>query len=190
MTLEQRTTRFCIPCGTSSNHTSLDHRYCPQKRSTVQARIKSAREERTQTKATTERVSILIKKKHELSNIDKWPTLRVNQEQKQKTSTIILLALLDDSKQPGIFQHKFSQALQNNGLPDVKYTPELGTAEMIKNTFCASNMRLQQMSFSSGIPGLSGDLAKPTIATKVTKVKSSDLIKPKDLLLQMSTTAQ
>ena len=157
MTQEQRNARFCIPCGSLGNHTSLDHRYCPQKRSIVQARIKAARNERTQYEAATERDTTLIKKTLELSNTDAWPALRVNQEQAQKTSTIVLLTLLDEKKHPGIFQHKFSQALQNNGLPDVKYTPEPGTAEMLMNTLCAMNMNIRPQPFNlHPSPGTSG----------------------------------
>ena len=168
MSSEQKAARFCIPCGTSGNHTSLDHRFCPEKRKIVNARIKSAREERMQTETATQRETTLIKKTLELSNTDAWPALRINQEQQQKTSTIILLALLDENKQPGIFQQKFSQALQNNGLPDVKYTPE-PTAEMVKNTFCATNLRPQTVVIPSNISGFSCDPPSnsPTIKKKV-----------------------
>ena len=174
MTPEQRAARYCVPCGSTGNHTSLDHRYCPQKRSIVQNRIKLAREERARNEAANERDSNLIKKTLELSNTDAWPALRENQEQNQKNASIVLLALLDDSKQPGIFQHKFSQALHNNGLPDVKYTPEPGTSEKVMQTLCAANMKLQTMSSFSTTPGPSGiqishSSKQPTVRTKLIK---------------------
>ena len=73
----------------------MDHRYCPEKREIIQERIRTARELKDQEDELTNRDTDLIKKTLELSNIDTWSALQKNQEQQQKNSTIILLALLD-----------------------------------------------------------------------------------------------
>ena len=81
----------------------------------------------------------LIKKTIEISNTDAWPALQQNQKQQQMTSTIVLLALLEENSNPGIFQNKLGQQLQKNSLPSVKYELELNTTRDITNIFCAAN---------------------------------------------------
>ena len=84
MSQEQKESRHCIPCNSRGNHTSLDHRYCPEKRKIVQERIKTARELRNIEDDNQKRDTDLIKKTLELSNTNAWPALQRNQEQQQK----------------------------------------------------------------------------------------------------------
>ena len=139
MTLEQKQRRHCIPCNNDGDHTSLDHRLCPTKRNLVQTKISEARESRKREQEENKRDTELIKKTIELSNTDAWPALQHNQNQQQMTSTIVLLALLDENSNPGVFQNKLDQGMQRNGLPGVKYTLEPNTARTICNMFCAAN---------------------------------------------------
>ena len=62
MTPEQKKQRYCIPCQLRGDHTSLDHRYCPEKRKIIQERVKAAREHRKAAESENERDTILIKK--------------------------------------------------------------------------------------------------------------------------------
>ena len=139
MSQDQKNVRHCIPCGSTGDHTSLDHRSCPTKRKIVQDRIKDARAKRNQEEIATKRDRDLIQQTLELSNNEAWPALRQNQEQHQKTSTIVILALIDESANPGNFQAKLDKGMQDNGLPLVKYTPDPKTAEMIRDTLFGNN---------------------------------------------------
>ena len=62
MTTEQKRQRYCIPCNRRGDHTSLDHRYCPEKRKIVQERVKMARESRNTEENANKRDTDLIKK--------------------------------------------------------------------------------------------------------------------------------
>ena len=62
----------------------------------------------------------LIKKTIEISTTDAWPALQQNQKQQQMTSTIVLLALLEENSNPGIFQNKLSQQMQKKWLAQCK----------------------------------------------------------------------
>ena len=62
MTTEQKRQRYCIPCKLRGDHTSLDHRYCPEKRKIVQERVKMARESRNTEENANKRDTDLIKK--------------------------------------------------------------------------------------------------------------------------------
>ena len=139
MSQEQKRRRHCIPCNSDGDHTSLDHKSCPTKRNLVQAKIAEARENRKREQIEDKRDTELIKKTIELSNTEAWPALQQNQNQQQMTSTIILLALLDENSNPGVFQNKLDQGMQRNGLPRVQYTLEPNTARTMSNMFCAAN---------------------------------------------------
>ena len=67
MSQEQKESRHCIPCNSRGNHTSLDHRYCPEKRKIIQERIKTARELRNIEDNNQKRDTDLIKKVRRLS---------------------------------------------------------------------------------------------------------------------------
>ena len=66
----------------------------------VQTKISEARESRKREQEENKRDTELIKKTIELSNTDAWPALQHNQNQQQMTSTIVLLALLDENSNP------------------------------------------------------------------------------------------
>ena len=133
MSERDKENRYCIPCETRGNHTSLDHRQCPEKRRLVQEKIKAARDKRKNEESEDKRDTNLIKKTLEMASSDAWPALQNSQEQQQKTSTIVVLALLDEAHSPGSFQRKFSTELKKNGLPEVNYEPEPGTATFMAN---------------------------------------------------------
>ena len=101
MTQTQKVKRYCIPCNTYGTHTSLDHRNCKTKRTQIQNKIKLARENRKTEETSNKRNLELIKQTLEISNHNVWPELTRNNEQYQKSSLIILMALLDESHTPG-----------------------------------------------------------------------------------------
>ena len=140
---EHKQNRFCIPCNIRGDHTSLDHRQCPEKRKIVQDRVRQAREARTNAENESKRDANLIKKTIEITNTGAWPALHKYQDQQQKTSTIILLALLDEAKHPGTFQRKLDTELHKNGLPIVKYELEPDTAKHALNILCGNNLQTQ-----------------------------------------------
>ena len=139
MTREQKDRRYCIPCRKEGNHTSLDHRKCDEKRKLVMEKIKTARVNRKQEESTNKRDIELIKQTLKISNTDIWPALTRNPQQHQKSSMILLLTLLEESLNPGIFQEKLDRSLRENDLPNIKYTLEPGTAETVKQLFTCNN---------------------------------------------------
>jgi len=60
--------RFCIPCNNNGNHTSLDHRQCPEKRKLVQEKIKAAKDKKKAEKTEDKRDTNLIQKTLQLAN--------------------------------------------------------------------------------------------------------------------------
>ena len=81
MTEEHKSNRHCIPCGQYGDHTSLDHRSCPEKIKVVQQKIKAARNERNKEENDNKRDSELIKNTLEISNTNAWPVLQENKGQ-------------------------------------------------------------------------------------------------------------
>ncbi|CAL4067211.1 unnamed protein product, partial [Meganyctiphanes norvegica] len=152
LTYDQKEKQYCIPCGKGGDHTSLDHRQCPTKRRLVQDRINEAREKRKSEENHDSRDTELIKKTIELTNVEPWPALQKFQNQQQQTSTIVLLALLDEKCNPGNFQNKLDQELGRNGLPTVQYRLEPNTAEIITNILCAANAKFIAPSEGPHIP--------------------------------------
>ena len=59
------------------------------------------------------------------------------------TSTIVLLAILDENSNPGTYHNKLKTGLTLNGLPSVKYNLGQNTARDLANIFCAANHNLQ-----------------------------------------------
>ena len=139
MTDRDRDNRFCIPCNARGDHTSLDHRQCPEKRRLVQEKIRAARDKRKSDETEEKRDTNLIQKTLEIANTNAWPALQTSQEQQQKTSTVVLLALLDEATSPGSFQRKLTSELKKNGLPEVKYEPEPGTANYMAKLIAGAN---------------------------------------------------
>ena len=120
MSEEQKAQRYCIPCQSIGDHTSLDHRFCKTKRKFIEENIKTARENKKIEDATNKRDIELIKRTLEITTTDTWPALAHNFEHHQKISTVLLMALLDESQRPGIFQRKLDEGLNNNGLPNIQ----------------------------------------------------------------------
>ena len=132
MTERDKENRYCIPCDARGNHTSLDHRQCPEKRRLVQEKIKTARDKRKAEEIEDRRDTNLIQKTLEIVNTNAWPALQNSKEQ-QKTASIILLALLDENTNQGSFQNNLDKGLKENGLPTIKYSPSPGTASLVAN---------------------------------------------------------
>ena len=74
-----------------------------------------------------------------MANSNAWPALQDSQEQQHQTSTIVLLALLDEAHISGTFQRKLTNELKKNGLPEVKYEPEPGTATFMAKLMAGAN---------------------------------------------------
>ena len=137
MTERQRAKRYCIPCGTQGNHTSMDHTACPTKREIIRGRTAEARSKRGEEIQNDKRDVELITRVFNYTNKDAWPQLQHNPDQ-TKVSTIVTLALLDEAVNPGIFQSKLSRSCEQNNIPKVKYTLEPNTATAFYNTLCGA----------------------------------------------------
>ena len=137
MNERQRDKRYCIPCGTQGNHTSLDHSACPTKREIIRGRTLEARAKRNQDAQKDKRDFALITKAFDFTNNEAWPGLRHNPDQ-TKVSTIVTLALLDEAVNPGTFQEKLAKSCKLNNIPTVKYTLEPNTATAFYNTLCGA----------------------------------------------------
>ena len=111
MTERQKDNRYCIPCGTRGNHTSMDNTACPTKREIIRARTIEARAKRNQETQNDKRDLALITRVFDYTNNEAWPKLQHNSEQ-TKVSTIVTLALLDEAVNPGIFQKKTHKKLR------------------------------------------------------------------------------
>ena len=66
MTERDKDNRYCIPCQTRGDHTSLDHKQCPEKRRLVQEKIKAARDKRRAEETEDKRDTNLIQKTLEM----------------------------------------------------------------------------------------------------------------------------
>ena len=137
MTERHKDKRFCIPCGTQGNHTSMDHSACPTKREIIRARTIEARTKRNQDTQNDKRDLELITKAFDYTNNEAWPKLQPNPNQ-IKVSTIVTLALLDEAVNPGIFQKKLTKSCELNNIPKVNYTLEPNTATAFYNTLCGA----------------------------------------------------
>ena len=140
MSEEHNSQRHCIPCQTKGDHTSLDHQFCTTKKTILNEKIKSLREKRKAEENSDKRDIDLIKKTLEISNTKTWPALHKYQHQQQKTSYIILLALLEENGNPGSLQTKLDTELNRNGLPTIKYNLGPDTARTVTNIICANNV--------------------------------------------------
>merc|ERR1711874_803084 len=128
MSETNKAARYCAACRKKTDHTTLDHKYCPKKREILRERARIAREKRLEEKEIRTRETELISKVLDMSNKNDWPTLNTNTQQ-TKIAAIITCALLDEASQPGIFNQKLDEACEKNNLPKVKYTLEPNTAQ-------------------------------------------------------------
>ena len=173
MTERDKENRYCIPCDARGNHTSLDHRQCPEKRRLVQEKIKAARDKRKSEETEERRDTNLIKKTLEIANTNAWPALQNSQEQQQKTSTVVLLALLDEANLPGSFQRKLTSELKKNGLPEVRYDPEPGTASYMAKLIAGANTNQNTQAHRSNT--ISGTTSAQSVPENRTIIKTSTL---------------
>ena len=137
MTETQKDKRYCIPCGTQGNHTSMDHTACPTKREIIRGRTLDARTKRNEETQNNKRDLDLITKVFDYTNTEAWPKLQHNPDQ-TKVSTIITLALLEEAVNPGIFQEKLTKSCEQNNIPKVNYTLQPNTATAFYNTLCGA----------------------------------------------------
>ena len=132
MTPRQKSIRYCAPCDTTGDHTSLDHSLCPKKKEIIQERIRVGREKREHDIQSDAKDINLIKKFVDMTHNETWPNLKINKQQTQLT-TLITLAIIDEAFNPGLFQDKLNESCISNGVIPVKYTLEPNTAkEFIK----------------------------------------------------------
>ena len=144
MSTEQKAQRFCIPCQSRGDHTSLDHRFCSEKRKIIHTKIKDMREIKNSSETNNKRDINLIKKTLEISNTHIWPSLQASQQESQKTSTIVLLSILDEFAYPGTFNDNLENSLKENGLPPVKYNLQPLTAKKVANLMCGTRFTVSQ----------------------------------------------
>ena len=162
MTPEQKQQRYCIPCQLRGDHTSLDHRYCPEKRKIIQERVKTARENKKTEESSNDKDTKLIKKTIELANTEAWPSLHKNLLQQQKTASIILLALLDENTIQGSFQNNLEKGLTGNGLLTIKYTPAPGTANLVASLFTGTSNDILSNHLTNNAPNTSHNIPQNT----------------------------
>ena len=70
MTERQKDKRYCIPCGTQGNHTSMDHTVCPTKREIIRGRTMEARAKRNEEAQNNKRDLELITKVFDYTNTE------------------------------------------------------------------------------------------------------------------------
>jgi len=188
MTERDKQNRFCIPCDARGDHTSLDHRQCPEKRRLVQEKIKAARDRKKAEETEDKRDTNLIQKTLEIANTNAWPALQNSQEQQQRTSTVVLLALLDEASSPGTFQRKLTNELKKNNLPEVKYEPEPGTATYMAKLIAGANQAehntlTHRSNTNSGHTSLQSSLNRTVIKTSTYPTSGSTAIGPQFVIV-------
>ena len=141
----------------------------------------------------------MIRNTLELANTNAWPALVANQHQQQATSTIVMLALIDEASKPGTFERKLETQLQRNGLPIVKYQLEEGTAQHMATliagahsgtqtaTRTATRTPVQRTSTASG-SGAAVPIKTKTFMTKYSRDQEK-FIKRSHGLVDISFTA-
>ena len=130
MSESEKAARYCATCRKKTDHTTLDHKYCPIKREQLREKARTAREKRMEEKDKITRETELITRALDMSNKQEWPSLSMNiNSQQTKMTTIITCALIDEACKPGIFNKKLKEACKNNNLPVVTYNLEPDTAQ-------------------------------------------------------------
>ena len=144
MTPNHKAMRYCIPCNTTGNHTSLDHSLCPKKKEIIQERIRAGREMREIHMQSVDKDINLIKNVIDQTFNETQSNLTLNKQQTQIT-TILTMALIDEAFNPGVFQDKLSKECESNGLLPVKYSLEPNTAkEFVKTLSGATDLNSTQ----------------------------------------------
>ena len=133
MSIRDKSKRYCIPCKSRGDHTSLDHTACPKQREIIRERARIAREAIKQQQALTQRDRELIQNVLNLQNTDSWPKITSN-PLNIKISTLISLALIEEAVTPGCFEGKLASSCEANGIPAIKYKLEPNTAKSFYET--------------------------------------------------------
>ena len=130
MSESEKAARYCATCRKKTDHTTLDHKYCPIKREQLREKARTARENRLEEKDKITRETELITRALDMSNKQEWPSLSMSTNSQQtKMTTIITCALIDEACNPGIFNKKLKEACKNNNLPVVTHNLEPDTAQ-------------------------------------------------------------
>ena len=125
--------RYCIPCDTQGDHTSIDHAACPTKREILRKRVREARANKEAETQAKQRNLDLITQVFDYTNTEIWPHIQSNPQQ-LKISTLVTLALVDEAVNPGVFQEKLARYSELNNLPKVRYRLQPNTAKVFFNT--------------------------------------------------------
>ena len=142
MSERHKALRYCVPCGTTGSHSSLDHTRCPTKRKIRLDRVREIREKRQDEIKDKKRDLHLIKSVFDYSNTEAWPLPQGNTQQ-IKTTAIISLSLLEEYSNPGSFQNRLNQACKDNGLPEIKYSPSTNMVRDFWQAASGSERRTQ-----------------------------------------------
>ena len=129
--------RYCIPCDTQGDHTSIDHAACPTKREILRKRVREARANKEAETQAKQRDLDLITQVFDYTNTEIWPHIQSSPQQ-LKISTLVTLALVDEAVNPGVFQEKLARYSELNNLPKVRYRLQPNTAKLFFNTLVGS----------------------------------------------------
>ena len=132
--------RYCATCKKKSDHTTLDHRFCPIKREILRERAQTARTKRLEEKTNHDKETELITRAINMS-AQNWPTINANNQQHAKIVTLVTVALLDEAVNQGTFTTKLEEGCKKNGLPTIKYTLEPNTAKTFMNIMAGAAAR-------------------------------------------------
>ena len=125
----QKLARYCVTCGTNSDHTTLDYRLCPQKRDILRQRVRTARQKRLEEKDQEVRNTKLIKQTLNLAVREEWPALFTESSQHSQIAAIIILALLEEAATPGTFNNNLNKGFTDNNIPPINYKLNDSTAQ-------------------------------------------------------------
>ena len=137
----QKAARFCAACRKKTDHTSLDHRYCPKKREIIRERARLARESKLEEQNKHKKETELIKKVLDLTDKKEWPALTISNTQQTQVITIVTCALLDEATNPGVFSRKLEEGCTLNHIPPIKYRLEANTAQNFLSAIAGAKMQ-------------------------------------------------
>ena len=137
MTSDHKAMRYCVPCNTTGDHTSLDHSLCPTKKEILRERIRVNRELRHDQIQSIDKDLNIFKNLIDQTFSDTQPNLTLNKQNTQMT-TLITMALIEEAFTPGVFQNKLTAECEANGLLPIKYTLEPNTAKEFVKTLCGA----------------------------------------------------
>ena len=166
MTIQQKAKLFCVPCNTTGDHSSLDHRACPTKRKIVQERIKESRKQRDEEDQKLEKEKQTMKKAFEYVS-NEFPQLPQVMRNGNSSATLITLALLEEAVSPGCFQEKMDKLCEENNMEKIIYKPDRKTANAVFNAICTPLLTPEHAT------NITDQRTKQTANRSVIKVKTS-----------------